>query len=197
MARTARWATTLGGIALALTGTACLLAGCGGGDGNRDRPKPPKAQTYIDEVTGEVFGVPFGMSAKDQVWPPIVNPKTGKRTLVQALYYESKETGKPVLYKMLRYTDRQIKVFNKAQAALADDSPLESVEVILQTENPAFEMEIKYAGEETWRKAYGRRQQTKSAKEERDEKMAKFKHVYTPVFDEKWPILKPEEIKQW
>ena len=82
---------------------------CGGG-----RPPIPgyterKAQTYICDETGEKFGVPVGA----KVFPPIQNPKTGKRTLVRAHVYVPKGGGEPKALWYSKYADAHIKAMEK------------------------------------------------------------------------------------
>ena len=64
------------------------IRGCISGDG----PPPPRAAAaYICQETGRKFGVPLGA----KVYPPIVNPRTGHRTLVRAHVYVPKGGGRP------------------------------------------------------------------------------------------------------
>jgi hypothetical protein len=191
MARTARLAAILGVITLVMAAAAFLLVGCGGDDDNSGRPKLPQAQAYIDEATGEVFGVPLDLPPNKEVFPPILHPETGKPTLVRAYFYADKTSDKPTLYKMEKYTESQIKRFQEHQKTLTEDSPMEqTVEYVFATEGVAAQ--TKYVGDAKWR----RPTQDKPANIVRDEKKRLFKNGIMPVFDEKWRMLKPEEIKQ-
>jgi len=68
-----------------------------------------KAQAYFCEETEEQFGVPIGA----MVFPPIQNPKTGKRTLVRAHVYIPKGGGEPRALWYSKYADAHIKAMEK------------------------------------------------------------------------------------
>ena len=105
---------------LVLFGSA--MRGCIGGG---EPPLPRQAAAYICEETGEKFGVPLGA----KVYPPIVNPRTGRRTLVRAHVYVPKAGGQPRALWCSKYTDQQIKAMEEyarktPKEILADEPPL-------------------------------------------------------------------------
>ena len=117
---------------------------------------------------------------------------------MQGFFYEPKDCGAPVLYKLLRYSDEQIRAFEAYQHALADDAAhAEPAEKALSMETiGGFKTSIKYAGGDKWLRAWGDNPETKMPRAENLEIKERFKSIW-PVFNPEWPIYQRDELKQW
>jgi len=96
-------------VVMTVLAVAVSVFGCGGGSGGASGPGRSNYVTYVDDLTGEKFLVPWS----DDIYPPIVNPKTGQRTLVRAYVYTPKDGGPPRAFYYEKYTDAQIKAMNE------------------------------------------------------------------------------------
>ena len=168
--------------------TIILVTGidCGGNKPKIEGYVVRKAQAYQCEETGERFGLPLGA----KVFPPIVNPKTGKRTLVRAHVFISKTSGEPKVLWYEKFTDEQIKAMEKyvknTPPEIIADMPPDTI-LSEQTDGPL----IKKPGGQ-WTTF---RQRLDDPRLEPDTSDAK---TIFEVYPENWgKILKPEQIKQW
>jgi hypothetical protein len=179
-------------VALAVVGLTLWAAGCGKSE---PKIKMAKAEAYHCENCQHVFGVPFGLSPSEKLFPPIVCPKCSQRTAVRASYYTPKGGGAPELYRLWRYTDKQIRICEKYIKSLPEDSHAPSIEEVMGSEQT--EQEIKYPSKgNKWLKAWGQSQQGMAMYEELNEMKARFKST-VEVFDPEWPIYEREDLKQW
>lgn len=192
MTRTGRWMSVVGMVALA-TG-AVMLAGCGD-DGKANRPKTPKATSYLCESCKYVFGMPTDTPMRERRYPLMVCPECGKRSVVQAFYYEPKAGGEPELYKVLKYTDEQIKAFEAyLKSVPADDPNVPSPEEVMAVEG--IKTMEKYPGTDKWLRTWGDSPESRPTQTFLTEVREKYKSIIQ-VFDSKWPIREATEIKQW
>lgn len=194
MTRTGKWMGAVGVLVLAATAGALLLAGCNGG-GGKGIPKSPKATSYLCEECKYVFGIPTDTPMTERIYPPMVCPQCSKRAAVQAFYYEPKAGGKPDLYKMLKYSDEQIRAFEAYIKSLpADSKNAPSPEEALAAEG--FQTLEKYPGTDKWLRTWGDKPEGRPPLTALNEIRDKYKSII-PVFDKDWPIKEAKEIKQW
>lgn len=191
MTRTVKWLGGIGVLTLAAVASIALLNGCGGSDANR--PKLPKATSYYCESCQYIFGIPTDTPIRERVYPLMVCPKCGKRTVAQAFYYTPKAGGKPELYKLMKYSDDQIRAFE----AYIKSQPVDSTEFMSPDEALALEgiqTYDKFAGTDKWLRTWGA--EPESRPNQLQEMRSKFKSIIT-VFDPEWPIMPATEVKQW
>ena len=187
MTRFAKWPLLVGLLgAVAVLG---VLAGCNG-DAQNDRPRAPKAQAYLCEACGYGFGVPMNVPLKERLFPPMVCPKCKERTAVRATFYIPKDGGKPVLYKLTKYTDEQVKKMETYRDAIEEEHQGEQDPEGILAELGESAME-KYPDQDKWFSPGKNPNLVKPFSEIR----AKFKHII-PMFPEDWPVVPRDELKQ-
>jgi DNA-directed RNA polymerase subunit RPC12/RpoP len=201
MTRTGTRIGTVGILVLAMAAGALLLTGCG--KKRSEGPKLPEAISFKCEKCGHIFGIATDTPQAERKFPPVVCPKCGERAAVQAYFYEPKAGGPPELYRLFKYSDKQIKEYEDTIKRLIaeheqdprnptpDQKPPDS-DVPVGGEIETYE---KYVDTD-WLQTWGEKAQGRATKQNDDELRAKYKSL-TPVFDPSWPIVEAKDIKQW
>ncbi len=181
----ARW-----GIAAALIVIVAIVMVVGSGCGDHPKPKgytERKAQAYVCDETEEKFGVPVGA----KIFPPIRNPKTGKRTLVRAHVYVPKGGGEPRALWYSKFSDAHIRAMEEY---IKNTRP----EIVKYTPPDAF---LSEQNEGPMIKRPGGRWVTYQQQLRAQEFLPDIKkeaETRFEVFPENWgEILTDEQIEQW
>jgi len=183
--------------ALAVVAVCSTLLGCAGADKGAlasqqgtEGIRPPKAQAYVCEGCGYRFGVPFDLPVRQQVFPPIVCPKCGRREAVRAYLYLPRDGGQAVLYRYEKYREDQILWMTEYRDTTPEERlMLEPPEVALAAEGEA--QLTRYADSDAW-----------FSPTERPEKLRPFADMMgrfkspIPVFPADWPVVSRKKLRQ-
>ncbi len=202
MTRTGMRVGTVGILVLATVAGALLLAGCGRNK-KSEGPKMPEAVSFKCEKCGYIFGISTKTSQADRKFPPVVCPQCGERAAVQAYFYEPKAGGPPELYKMIKYSDKQIKEWEEYIKRLIAEHEQDPRNPTPDQQPPdsqlatgeQFEIYEKYPDTD-WLQTWGEKAQGRPGIQNDNEIREKYKSL-APVFDPSWPILEAKDVKQW